>query len=204
MLLRQRACRGPSIRSSVTQPTIPAAAHRPRSQQRAALRAPSPRAAGTTDAAATTADEEDLIEAQADAFEQLVKMALDKDPSLAPLAEQHLKAKAQQQQKRSSSSGASIMLGPSLNALPNSSKPPWLRQRAPQGERYGELFSQVTIHCSMLVGVTLCFMLAAGHLSRDGQHGAVFCRGHRSVRIGILWCQATDSKVADAPLPPCS
>ncbi|KAI8469480.1 MAG: hypothetical protein J3K34DRAFT_423738 [Monoraphidium minutum] len=35
------------------------------------------------------------------------------------------------------------MLGPPLAALPNSSKPPWLRQRAPQGDRYTELFAQM-------------------------------------------------------------
>ncbi|GBF90791.1 hypothetical protein Rsub_03092 [Raphidocelis subcapitata] len=113
----------------------PAAAPR-RARRAAAARAapPPPRAAGT---------DEDLATAQADAFEELVRMALEKDPSLAPLAEQHLKAKAEQQQQPRVGGGASTMLGPPLNALPNSSKPPWLRQRAPQGERYGELFTQM-------------------------------------------------------------
>lgn len=35
------------------------------------------------------------------------------------------------------------MLGPSLAALPSAKKPPWLRQRAPQGEKYKELFGQM-------------------------------------------------------------
>ncbi|KIY95558.1 hypothetical protein MNEG_12405, partial [Monoraphidium neglectum] len=78
-------------------------------------------------------------------------MAVEKDPSLAPLAEQHLKAKAEKQQSPFAAGGAatlnargaSSMLGPALAALPSSSKPPWLRQRAPQGERYTELFSQM-------------------------------------------------------------
>jgi lipoic acid synthetase len=72
---------------------------------------------------------------QIDAFAELVKMAVDKDPSLAGLAEQHLKGR--------STSSASAMLGPALPSLPNSSKPPWLRQRAPQGDKYNELFGQM-------------------------------------------------------------
>lgn len=63
-------------------------------------------------------------------------MAVAKDPSLAPLAEQHLRKKV---------SGAS-MLGPSAaNAvsLPNQTKPAWLRQRAPQGDKYNGLFGQM-------------------------------------------------------------
>ncbi len=88
------------------------------------------------------------MEAQADAFEELVKMALEKDPSLAPLAEQHLAAKsgklaAAPPPPPGGSKGASSMLGPALNTLPNASKPPWLRQRAPQGDRYTELFAQM-------------------------------------------------------------
>lgn len=72
-------------------------------------------------------------------------MAVAKDPSLAPLAEQHLGAKKQKQQAAAAGGGpkASQMLGPSLAALPNSSKPPWLRQRAPQGEKYTDLFGQM-------------------------------------------------------------
>lgn len=112
--------------------------HHPRLQHR--LRA------GAAGAPAASADD-DLMDAQADAFEELVRMALEKDPSLAPLAEQHLKAKAEAPRATTPGAGnlggASIMLGPSLAALPNSSKPPWLRQRAPQGERYTELFAQM-------------------------------------------------------------
>lgn len=75
-----------------------------------------------------------------DAFADLVRMAVAKDPSLAPLAAQHLEERAQ---PAAATPSASIMLGPSLAALPNSSKPPWLRQRAPQGEKYGQLFQQM-------------------------------------------------------------
>eukprot|EP00879_Flechtneria_rotunda_P003503 GHRR01003733.1.p1 GENE.GHRR01003733.1~~GHRR01003733.1.p1 ORF type:complete len:396 (+),score=105.54 GHRR01003733.1:224-1411(+) len=75
-----------------------------------------------------------------DAFAELVKLALEKDPSLAPLAQQHLK---QRQQPAQPKQQPTSMLGPSLASLPNSSKPPWLRQRAPQGEKYGQLFQQM-------------------------------------------------------------
>ena len=76
---------------------------------------------------------------EVDAFAELVRLAVEKDPSLAPLAEQHLS------QKQESLQGpkATQMLGPSLGSLPNSSKPPWLRQRAPQGDKYNELFEQM-------------------------------------------------------------
>lgn len=69
-------------------------------------------------------------------------MAVEKDPSLAPLAEQHLKQR-QQPAKPQPAGTVSSMLGPALASLPNSSKPPWLRQRAPQGEKYGQLFEQM-------------------------------------------------------------
>lgn len=68
-----------------------------------------------------------------DAFAELVRMAVAKDPSLAPLAQQHLnKQVAEPRSPFANPAPASAMLGPSLGALPNSSKPPWLRQRAPQ------------------------------------------------------------------------
>lgn len=70
---------------------------------------------------------------EGDAFAELVRMAVAKDPSLAPLAEQHLRERA----------GAHAGAGPSHQPLPGQTKPPWLRQRAPQGERYGELNSQL-------------------------------------------------------------
>lgn len=81
-----------------------------------------------------------------DAFAELVRMAVEKDPSLATLAEQQLQKQREQQAAaaaREKQSLASSMLGPSLATLPNSSKPPWLRQRAPQGEKYSELFQQM-------------------------------------------------------------
>eukprot|EP00878_Enallax_costatus_P023346 GHUV01024825.1.p1 GENE.GHUV01024825.1~~GHUV01024825.1.p1 ORF type:complete len:235 (-),score=18.12 GHUV01024825.1:78-782(-) len=89
---------------------------------------------------AATADTETPEIDTTDAFAELVRMAVAKDPALAPLAEQHLKQRAEPAAPKPS---ASVMLGPSLSALPNSSKPPWLRQRAPQGERYGQLFEQM-------------------------------------------------------------
>ncbi|PNH01054.1 Lipoyl synthase, chloroplastic, partial [Tetrabaena socialis] len=71
-----------------------------------------------------------------DAFEELVRLAVEKDPSLATLAEQHLTSKK-------AATAASSMLGPPLATLPNQSKPAWLRQRAPQGEVYQGLKSQL-------------------------------------------------------------
>ena len=110
-------------------------------------------------------DEDDalqgLVTPQVDAYALLVKLAVQKDPSLATLAEQHLSTKKgsaaplaktspfdlQQSSGNAASSSApttrSSMLGPSLAMLPKASKPPWLRQRAPQGDRYNELFSQM-------------------------------------------------------------
>lgn len=59
---------------------------------------------------------------QGDAFAELVALAAAKDPSLAPRA--------------------TSMLGPPV-ASSVGDKPPWLRQRAPQGERYSYLRSQL-------------------------------------------------------------
>lgn len=69
-----------------------------------------------------------------DAFAELVKLAVEKDPSLAALAEQHLS-------ERPSARAAMSVVGPTTR--PGQNKPPWLRQRAPQGERYEELNSQL-------------------------------------------------------------
>lgn len=71
---------------------------------------------------------------EGDAFAELVRMAVSKDPSLAPLAEQHLAA---------GKGAAQSAIGPSYDQLPGQTKPPWLRQRAPQGEKYTELSSQL-------------------------------------------------------------
>jgi lipoic acid synthetase len=95
-----------------------------------------------------------------DAYAELVRLAVAKDPTLQPLAEKHLgKARlgsSAPDAPRSSPfapggaattatapSAAATLLGPSLAALPSSRKPPWLRQRAPQGDKYKELFSQM-------------------------------------------------------------
>lgn len=80
-------------------------------------------------------DHEGVETPQGNAFEELVRLAVAKDPTLATLAEQSLKKKTL--------SASSSLLGPSISSLPNQSKPPWLRQRGAQGERYGELKGQL-------------------------------------------------------------
>lgn len=76
-------------------------------------------------------------------------MAVEKDPSLAGLAQQHLAGAGGKRESPFASmhpapaAKATAMLGPSLGALPNSKKPAWLRQRAPQGDKYTELFGQM-------------------------------------------------------------
>ncbi len=69
-------------------------------------------------------------------------MAVAKDPSLASLAEQHLR-RTKAAAPASQPPTAAAMLGPSLISLPNQTKPAWLRQRAPQGEVYSGLKSQL-------------------------------------------------------------
>jgi lipoic acid synthetase len=104
-----------------------------------------------------------------DAYAELVRLAVAKDPTLQPLAEKHLgksrlggsSSSSDAANPRSSPfapggaaattapatattpSAAATLLGPSLAALPSSRKPPWLRQRAPQGDKYVELFAQM-------------------------------------------------------------
>jgi len=58
-----------------------------------------------------------------------VRLAVQKDPSLQALAAQHL--------------GARPAAASTRDALPAATKPPWLRQRAPQGERFEQLTSDV-------------------------------------------------------------
>ena len=74
--------------------------------------------------ASTDAEFEQLM--QRDAFAELVKMAVEKDPSLAG----HV-------------AGSAAGQPPSLQQLPNQTKPGWLRQRAPQGERFDYLNGQM-------------------------------------------------------------
>lgn len=76
-------------------------------------------------AVSTDAEFEALM--QRDAFAELVKMAVEKDPSLAQRAAHSLEASTHQQQQQ----------------LPNQTKPGWLRQRAPQGERFEYLHGQM-------------------------------------------------------------
>jgi len=73
----------------------------------------------------TSAQAEEL-EWEQDAFAELVKLAVAKDPSLADRAQRSLASHAGTSGKR-----------------PGTVKPPWLKQRAPQGERYQELTGQL-------------------------------------------------------------
>ena len=66
------------------------------------------------------------------AYEELVRQAVEADPSLAPLAQQHL---------RQRSSRTADVLGPPLSS--SSQKPPWLRQRGAQGVKYEALKAQL-------------------------------------------------------------
>ncbi|KAK9918969.1 hypothetical protein WJX75_008365 [Coccomyxa subellipsoidea] len=80
----------------------------------------------------SSATPQDTIEAQVEisggnAFAELVNMAIQVDPSLA---ERGSKALAGAQ------GGAASVVGPPVEQMPGSNKPGWLRQRAPQGERY--------------------------------------------------------------------
>jgi lipoyl synthase len=65
-----------------------------------------------------------------DAFAELVRLAVAKDPSLKSLAQQHL-AKPPTQP-------SAALERPALQR-----KPPWLRQRAPQGDKYEAMKSQL-------------------------------------------------------------
>ena len=76
-------------------------------------------------------DTDDVISTTTDAFAELVRLAVEKDPSLAEQAARDLNERT-------------YPLGPmSAEGLPLSNKPPWLRQKAPQGERYEYLASQM-------------------------------------------------------------
>ena len=100
---------------------------------------PVPNAQYAQDDIAATAPLDNIETPQIDAFADLVRLAVAKDPSLAPLAQQHLSKSG----PTAAPSAKASMLGPPLAALPNSKKPPWLRQRAPQGDKYRELFGQM-------------------------------------------------------------
>lgn len=123
----------------------------------------------------------------ADAFAELVRLAVEKDPSLATLAEQQLK---QRQQPPAAAAPArpappTAMLGPSLASLPNSSKPPWLRQRAPQGEKYGQLFSQMR----ELKLATVCEEAQCPNIGEcwNGDMGAVPRDGRLQQQLARAW-----------------
>lgn len=89
-----------------------------------ARRLATPPTASTSSSNATEQAELERL-MQGDAFAELVKMAVEKDPSL-------------------SSPGASLSAtGPPPAALPLQNKPGWLRQRAAQGERYESLVGQL-------------------------------------------------------------
>jgi lipoic acid synthetase len=77
-----------------------------------------------------------------DAFAELVRLAVEKDPSLADQAERDLRGQAGSREPSRSYNMA--MLGPmSAEGLPLQNKPGWLRQKAPQGDRYEYLTSQM-------------------------------------------------------------
>ena len=83
-------------------------------------------------AKAASAKTEDLpIDLPVDAYAELVRLAVKKDPSLRALAEQHLATHV--------GSASSVVHAP----VANQNKPPWLRQRAPQGDRFEQLTSDV-------------------------------------------------------------
>ena len=89
----------------------------------------------------------DLDGDEVDAFAELVRLAVEKDPSLAEKAAKDLPGvssgggAATQPHVRSPSLA---MLGPmSVEGLPLQNKPGWLRQKAPQGDRYEYLTSQM-------------------------------------------------------------
>lgn len=81
--------------------------------------------AGARGARGGTASTAACEEQQTDAFAQLVQLAVAKEPALESLARKHLAAGAGK-------------------AQPAPRKPPWLRQRAPQGEKYAALKSQLS------------------------------------------------------------
>lgn len=89
----------------------------------AATAAPSSRAASSS-----SDGQLEVAEYGGDAFADLVAMAVAADPSL-PLPP--------------AAAAACSSAGPSLDALPLSNKPPWLRQRAAQGERFEYLKGQM-------------------------------------------------------------
>lgn len=74
-----------------------------------------------------------------DAFAELVRLAVEKDPSLAAQAALDLRERDEARPV-----DRTFPLGPmSAEGLPLSNKPPWLRQKAPQGSRYEYLASQM-------------------------------------------------------------
>lgn len=69
----------------------------------------------------------------ASAYDELVRLAVEADPSLASLAAQHV-------QKRH----ARQLMGPDPLSTPLTNKPPWLRQRGAQGVKYHALKEQLS------------------------------------------------------------
>lgn len=147
-----------------------------------------------------TAASTDTDAPSGDAFAELVRLAVEKDPSLAPLAAQHLGAKATAGAGGAATSpslGAQphAMLGPSLAALPNSSKPAWLRQRAPQGEKYGQLYEQMR----SLKLATVCEEAQCPNIGEcwNGSMGA--CAFIRRQDLANNYCRRSCSFPAHAP-----
>lgn len=87
-------------------------------------------AAGPCRAATTDSEFDQLM--QRDAFAELVRLAVEKDPSLSERATRSL-------------GGNSTSASRQPQPLPNQTKPYWLRQRAPQGDRFEYLNGQMQV-----------------------------------------------------------
>ena len=119
-----------------------------------------------------------------DAFAELVQLAAAKDPSLAPRA-------------------AASAAGPSPAALPLSNKPPWLRQKAAQGERFDYLKAQM----GGLKLATVCEEAQCPNIGECWNGGAegigtatIMLLGDTCTR-GCRFCAVNTSQAPPAPDP---
>eukprot|EP00892_Ulva_mutabilis_P003736 jgi/Ulvmu1/1734/UM117_0011.1 len=123
-----------------------------------------------------------------DAYATLVQLAVEKDPSLATLATQHL--------SNHSAAAATVAQPPAPGGAAR--KAPWLRQRAAQGERYKELKSEL----SGLRLATVCEEAQCPNIGEcwNGPTGTatVMLMGDTCTR-GCRFC-AVNTSLAPAPL----
>jgi lipoic acid synthetase len=167
----------------------------------AAPAATPPAAAGALLGAPLAAEEAELARlAGADAFAELVQLAVAADPSLAPPT-----------RPRAGSAGAAASaVGPPAAASASATKPPWLRQRAPQGERYEYLFAQMkelglatVCQEAQCPNIGECWGGAAGADGADAAHTAtatIMLMGDTCTR-GCRFC-AVNTSQAPPPLDP--